>query len=371
MGPGGRTPSLAVRRGRAETAYGLRAGPPLSPTDNGTGRQGWRQLTPSDDQHFASEVRCEVELAGDELRELLGQQDANLRLIEEGLGVRLQPSSGAIIICGEPRATDAAAQVLRGMQAVLQQGRGLSTSDVRYAVRAVQRESAADIKALLAEPVIITQRGNPIRAKTAGQARFVEAANRSSLVFCVGPAGTGKTYLAMALAIAAMKDKQVSRIVLTRPIIEAGERLGFLPGDIMEKVDPYLRPLYDALQDIMGADKLQRQRQRGTIEVVPLAYMRGRTVNDAFIVLDEAQNTTPSQMKMALTRLGLGSRMVVTGDLTQSDLPQDMESGLSHGLRVLHDIREIEICRLTEADIVRHDLVQRIVQAYDAAAAVT
>lgn len=288
-------------------------------------------------------------------------------MIEEGTGAKLRPGSGVITVCGEAGPTQAASQVLRGMQAVLRQGRELATADVRYALRAVQREAGADVAALLAEPIIITQRGTPVRAKTHGQAQFVQAARRSSLVFCVGPAGTGKTYLAMALALAALRDKQISRIVLTRPIIEAGERLGFLPGDILEKVDPYLRPLYDALQDIIGADKLSRHTQRGIIEVVPLAYMRGRTVNDAFLVLDEAQNTLPAQMKMALTRLGLGSRMIVTGDLTQSDLPEEQESGLRHSLRVLRDIKEIEVCRLSKADIVRHDLVQRIVQAYDAA----
>jgi phosphate starvation-inducible PhoH-like protein len=275
--------------------------------------------------------------------------------------------SGQIAVYGEPEAAKAAAHVLCGMQGIVRQGRGLAGSDVRYAVKAARRDASADIAALLAEPVVITQRGAPVRAKTAGQARLVQAAKQSSMVFCVGPAGTGKTYLAMALAIAAMKDKQVGRIVLTRPIIEAGERLGFLPGDMLDKVDPYLRPLYDALQDIIGPDKLARHRTRGTIEVVPLAYMRGRTVNDAFIVLDEAQNTSPAQMKMALTRLGLGSRMVVTGDPTQSDLPKGQESGLTHALRILEPIPEIEVCRLGEADIVRHDLVQRIVQAYDAA----
>ena len=310
---------------------------------------------------------CEIEIAGDELRALLGQQDLYLRMIEEGTGASLRPGDNIVAICGTARQTEAAAQVLRGMQAMVRQGRELATADVRYALRAVEREAGADVAALLAEPVIITQRGAPVRAKTHGQAQFVQGARRSALVFCVGPAGTGKTYLAMALALAALRDKQVSRIVLTRPIIEAGERLGFLPGDILEKVDPYLRPLYDALQDIIGADKLQRHRQRGIIEVVPLAYMRGRTINDGFLVLDEAQNTTPPQMKMALTRLGLGSRMIVTGDMTQSDLPEGQESGLRHSLRILRNIPEIEVCRLTEADIVRHDLVQRIVQAYETA----
>ena len=323
------------------------------------------EQTRATDEAAAASHRVEVE--GDELRELCGQQDAYLRLIEEGLGVRLKPESGQVTIHGEGAASEAAAHVLQGMLGIVRQGRGLSGPDVRYAVKAAKRDASADIAALLAEPVVITQRGAPVRAKTAGQARFVQAAQRSSMVFCVGPAGTGKTYLAMALAIAAMKDKQVSRIVLTRPIIEAGERLGFLPGDMLDKVDPYLRPLYDALQDIIGADKLQRNRLKGTIEVVPLAYMRGRTVNDAFIVLDEAQNTPPSQMKMALTRLGLGSRMVVTGDPTQSDLPQGQEAGLTHALRILDNIPQIAVCRLGEDDIVRHDLVARIVQAYDAA----
>ena len=313
------------------------------------------------------EVSCEVEAAGDELRELVGQQDLYLRMIQEGTGARLKPGGGGLTVCGSDAQTQAAAQVLRGMLAMIRQGRALATADVRYALRAVGREAGTDVAALLAEPIIITQRGTPVRAKTHGQAQFMQAARRRALVFCVGPAGTGKTYLAMALALAALRDKQVSRIVLTRPIVEAGESLGFLPGDILEKVDPYLRPLYDALQDIIGADKLQRHRQRGTIEVVPLAYMRGRTINDGFLVLDEAQNTTPPQMKMALTRLGLGSRMIVTGDMTQSDLPEGQESGLRHSLRLLQEIPEIEVCRLTKADIVRHDLVQRIVEAYEAA----
>lgn len=313
-----------------------------------------------------AQASCDIEVDAEGVRELCGQQDAYLRLIEEGLGVRLKLESGSIAVYGEPAAATAAAHVLCGMQAIVKRGRGLASSDVRYAVKAARRDATADIEALLAEPVVITQRGAPVRAKTAGQARFVQVAQRSNMVFCVGPAGTGKTYLAMALALAAMKDGVVSRIVLTRPIIEAGERLGFLPGDMLDKVDPYLRPLYDALQDIIGPDKLQRHQQRGTIEVVPLAYMRGRTVNDAFIVLDEAQNTTPSQMKMALTRLGLGSRMIITGDPTQSDLPKGLESGLNHALTILRDISDIGICRLGGDDIVRHDLVQQIVQAYDA-----
>jgi len=314
------------------------------------------------------EIFCEIAVSEEELPELLGLQDRFLRMIEAGTGAILQPGNGVIVVRGAQAPAAAAAQILSGLQAIVRQGRHLTAADVRLAVRAVQQDQRADVAALLSEPIIVTHRGAPVCPKTAGQAQFIQAVRRCPLVFCVGPAGTGKTYLAMALALAALRDKKVSRIVLTRPVIEAGERLGFLPGDMLEKMEPYMRPLYDALQDIMGPDKLQQQRQRGTIEIVPLAYMRGRTINDAFLVLDEAQNTTPMQMKMALTRLGLGSQMIVTGDLTQSDLPDHQESGLQHSLRVLSHIKDIAICYLTNADIVRHDLVQQIVEAYEAAA---
>lgn len=216
-------------------------------------------------------------------------------------------------------------------------------------------------------PLIVTHRGRQVRAKTRGQIEYVRAAHNHDLVFCTGPAGTGKTYLAMAMAAAALRQGETSRVILTRPIVEAGEELGFLPGDIMEKVDPYLRPLHDALHDVMGADQFQRYLARGTIEVVPLAYMRGRTLNDAFIVLDEAQNTTPGQMKMALTRMGFGSKMIVTGDTTQTDLPAAIKSGLVHAIEVLGGLPGLAVVRLGREDIVRHDLVQRIVQAYESA----
>ena len=300
-----------------------------------------------------------------ELQPLVGAHDQNLRLIEERLEVEIVPRDEQLLIYGSPEVAGAAEQLLNRLLAVIRQGRGLTDSDVDYALQAVKRDAGEDTEALLSGPIIVTHRGKPIRPRTAGQVEYVQAVAESDVVMCIGPAGTGKTYLAMAMAVSAMREGQVSRIVLTRPLVEAGEALGFLPGDMMDKVDPYLRPLHDALYDIMGADRFHRHLNRGTIEVVPLAYMRGRTINDAFIVLDEAQNTSPVQTKMALTRLGLGSRMIVTGDITQSDLPSGVPSGLIHAIQVLEGVPGIRVCRLTGADIVRHNLVQRIVRAYD------
>jgi phosphate starvation-inducible PhoH-like protein len=232
-------------------------------------------------------------------------------------------------------------------------------------LRQAKRGGEVDVGALLAGQIVVTQRGRPVAPQTPGQREYVRAIQQYDLTFCIGPAGTGKTYLAMAMAVAALRDSRVARIILTRPIVEAGEALGFLPGDIMEKVDPYLRPLQDALHDIMGAERFRRAMERGTIEVIPLAYMRGRTLNDAFIVLDEAQNATPGQVKMALTRLGFGSKMVVTGDPTQVDLPRGQLCGLTHAMQVLEGVQGVARVELTAEDIVRHDLVQRIVAAYD------
>lgn len=272
-------------------------------------------------------------------------------------------------IFGEARATDQAQAVLAHLLAGIQRGQAPTLEEVHFALRQVGTNSLPPSEESDGAPgtLIVTHRGRQVRAKTRGQAEYARAVRTHDLVFCTGPAGTGKTYLAMAMAAAALRQGDTSRVILTRPIVEAGEELGFLPGDIMEKVDPYLRPLHDALHDVMGADQFQRYLTRGTIEVVPLAYMRGRTLNDAFIVLDEAQNTTPGQMKMALTRMGFGSKMIVTGDTTQTDLPAALKSGLLHALEVLEGLPGLAVVRLGREDIVRHDLVQRIVQAYDSA----
>ncbi len=308
-----------------------------------------------------------VRYSGRELETLVGPHDQNLKLIEQELDVQIVPRDDQLQIFGDEQAAQDAEDLLQRLLEIIRRRDTLSDQDLKYALRAVQREAVDDTDALLAEPLLVTPRGKPIRPKTAGQMEYVRAMVQNDVVFCIGPAGTGKTYLAMAMAVRAMKEGSVSRIVLTRPIVEAGEELGFLPGDVMEKVDPYLRPLYDALIDVIGADRLQRHLRRGTIEVVPLAYMRGRTINDAIIVLDEAQNTSIGQTKMALTRVGLGSRMIVTGDITQVDLPASVSSGLAHAIEVLEKVPGIAVCRLTGHDIVRHDLVQQIVEAYDQA----
>ena len=298
---------------------------------------------------------------------LLGAHDANLRAVEDALAVHVQPREGCLEISGESEATLEAQAALAQLLALVRGGHEPTADDLRLALRRATSGGPAAREAFAPEPVIVTHRGHQVRPKTRGQLDYVEAVHTHDMVFCAGPAGTGKTYLAMALAAAALRTGEASRVILTRPIVEAGEELGFLPGDIMEKVDPYLRPLHDALHEVMGADQFQRHLARGTIEVVPLAYMRGRTLNDAFIVLDEAQNTTAGQMKMALTRMGFGSKMVITGDVTQTDLPAPMQSGMLHAMETLRDLPGIAMVALDRADIVRHDLVQRIVLAYDRA----
>ncbi len=298
---------------------------------------------------------------------LLGDHDANLRLIENELDVVIVPRDDRLQIYGDAEQARTAAELLANVVRAIRGGNVPSQHDISCALRTTVDECADAGEALLSEAVMVTHRGKPIRPKTAAQAQYVQALAQSDLTFCIGPAGTGKTFLAMAAASAALKAGVVNRLVLSRPIVEAGESLGFLPGDMLDKVDPYLRPLYDALHDIVGSDRTRRLTEHGTVEVVPLAYMRGRTINDAFMILDEAQNCSPSQMKMFLTRMGFGSRMAVTGDITQSDLPPGQASGLHHALRVLDNVDGVRVCRLSERDIVRHDLVQRIVLAYDAA----
>ena len=297
--------------------------------------------------------------------QLYGKQEENLRALENGLGVRILARGNELLISGEREATERTVALLERLLRLAGTGRELGARDVQYAVEVTRRGEGDSLDGLWQDVVCVTVRGRSIRAKTRGQQRYVEAMRHGALVFCIGPAGTGKTYLAMAMAIAAFKNREVNRIVLTRPAVEAGEKLGFLPGDLQEKVDPYLRPLYDALYDIMGVEAYERHMQRGAIEVAPLAYMRGRTLDDAFVILDEAQNTTPEQMKMFLTRLGFGSRAVVTGDVTQVDLPVERSSGLTHVRSVLADVPGIAFIHLNEDDVVRHPLVQAIIKAYE------
>ena len=297
---------------------------------------------------------------------LFGMNDQNAALLEQECNVSLSIRQGHLVIQGDPTALTLAEQVITQLSDALRQGEVIDRTKIRYAVSLAREGKAELIGESLRQVVAITHRGKQIRCKTLGQQEYVRSIRDHVLTFAAGPAGTGKTYLAMALAVVALKNKEVERIVLTRPAVEAGERLGFLPGDLTQKVDPYLRPLYDALYDFMGVDSYQKLLERGTVEVAPLAYMRGRTLSDSFIILDEAQNTTSEQMKMFLTRIGFGSRCVVTGDLTQTDLPAGKRSGLSEALEILQDIPDIGIVRLTARDVVRHELVQQIVDAYDA-----
>lgn len=297
---------------------------------------------------------------------LFGLNDANVKLVEQECGVTIALHNAVLSVTGEEEDVALAVSVINKLLDMIGHNELVDRARIRYAI-ALARDGKVDmIDEALRSVVAITHRGKQVRCKTLGQQEYVKAIRAHDLTFAVGPAGTGKTYLAMALAVVALKNKEIERIVLTRPAVEAGEKLGFLPGDLSQKVDPYLRPLYDALYDFMGVDSYQKLLERGVVEVAPLAYMRGRTLSDSFVILDEAQNTTSEQMKMFLTRIGFNTKVVVTGDITQTDLPYGKRSGLAEALEILKDIPEIGMVHLTHHDVVRHELVQQIVQAYDA-----
>ena len=299
---------------------------------------------------------------------VFGSFDENIRRIEDALSVTIVNRGTDLKISGDEEAADKAVRTLEGLLALASKGEVIDEQRVRYLITMVQEGNDDQIAQMAKDVVCITAKGKPIKAKTVGQQKYMKAIATNTVTIGVGPAGTGKTYLAVAAAVAAFRERTVNRIILTRPAVEAGERLGFLPGDLQNKVDPYLRPLYDALYDMLGPETFQKYQERGSIEVAPLAYMRGRTLDDSFIILDEAQNTTKEQMKMFLTRLGFGSKIVITGDVTQIDLPDDKVSGLKDAIRVLEGVKDIAICKLTSADVVRHALVQEIINAYEKAA---
>ncbi|MDR1132227.1 MAG: PhoH family protein [Oscillospiraceae bacterium] len=297
---------------------------------------------------------------------VFGSFDRNIRIVEAELSVKVVDRDAELHITGEAENVMLAEKAISGLLSLAARGENIDEQNVRYIITLVREGAESKIGRIAGDVICITSKGKPVKAKTIGQKDYVEAITNNTVTLGIGPAGTGKTYLAVACAVAAFRNKEVNRIILTRPAVEAGERLGFLPGDLQSKVDPYLRPLYDALFDMLGAETYTKYLERGNIEVAPLAYMRGRTLDDSFIILDEAQNTGPEQMKMFLTRLGFGSKAVITGDITQIDLPKDKLSGLKEAMKVLADVADIRICRLTGADVVRHVLVQRIIAAYEA-----
>ncbi|MBA2873525.1 PhoH family protein [Thermaerobacillus caldiproteolyticus] len=298
---------------------------------------------------------------------LFGIHDVHLKRMEQELGVSIVTRGELVSVSGSPEHVQLVEDVLRHLLVVIRKGIAISERDVMYAIQMAKNGTLEYFIELYEEEITKNAKGKPIRVKTLGQRQYVTAIKKHDLVFGIGPAGTGKTYLAVVMAVNALKGGHVKRIILTRPAVEAGESLGFLPGDLKEKVDPYLRPLYDALHDVLGAEHTQRLVERGTIEIAPLAYMRGRTLEDAFVILDEAQNTTPAQMKMFLTRLGFGSKMVITGDISQVDLPKGVKSGLAVAKEILPAIGDISFVFLEQTDVVRHPLVAKIIQAYDQA----
>ena len=296
---------------------------------------------------------------------VFGIREENMPIFREELGVEIYAHGDDVTITGEADKVALAVETLERLGEIVLRGETVDRTRIRYAIGLAAEGKADRIGEIMRDVIAITYRGRQVKCKTLGQKTYVDAIRKNTCTFAVGPAGTGKTYLAIAMAVVALKNKEIEKIILTRPAVEAGEKLGFLPGDLAQKVDPYLRPLYDALHEMMGVDAYQRLLERGAVEVAPLAYMRGRTLNDAFIILDEAQNTTSEQMKMFLTRMGMGSKMIITGDVTQIDLPMGKKSGLVEALEVLKDVPDIGIAQLTHRDVVRHELVQAIVKAYE------
>ena len=311
-------------------------------------------------------TELEIELDSlDKLHTVFGVFDSNITILQKEYGVSIFSRDGKIKITGQEDRAECAKKAILGLVELIDKGEAITDQSVRYVINLVNEGAESQVAEIGGDTICVTFTGKPIKAKTLGQKRYIDCIRNNTIVFGVGPAGTGKTYLAVAQAVRAFKSHEVNRIILTRPAVEAGEKLGFLPGDLQNKVDPYLRPLYDALFDMMGAESYQRNLERNIIEVAPLAYMRGRTLDDSFIILDEAQNTTPEQMKMFLTRLGFNSRMVITGDVTQIDLPDSKRSGLVEAIKILKNVDDIGIVRFSEKDVVRHKLVQDIVKAYE------
>lgn len=312
-----------------------------------------------------SEISIKMDMPSEYMQKIFGMQDAYVKKLERDFRVTVVDRNGSVVITGEENAVRKVHNILNELTEIARRGNEIEEQSVDYAITMGMEEQENVLTEIDGDVICHTINGKPIKPKTLGQKQYVDAIRNNMIVFGLGPAGTGKTYLAMAMAITAFKNDEVSRIILTRPAIEAGEKLGFLPGDLQSKVDPYLRPLYDALYQIMGAESFAKNMEKGLIEVAPLAYMRGRTLDNAYIILDEAQNTTPAQMKMFLTRIGFGSKVVVTGDSSQKDLPAGTRSGLDVAERVLGKIEDIAFCNLTSKDVVRHPLVQKIVKAYD------
>ncbi|SDY51933.1 phosphate starvation-inducible protein PhoH [Evansella caseinilytica] len=316
-----------------------------------------------------TEMKQTVQLAiqnANEVQALFGPNDRHLKRLEEAFDTAIMTRGEEVTITGTKETISKIEDILGMLLQLIRKGTSVQERDVVYAVQLAERNMLHELPQLFEDKITVSAKGKPILAKTLGQRHYITAIRRRDIVFGIGPAGTGKTYLAVVMAVHALKEGQMKRIILTRPAVEAGESLGFLPGDLKEKVDPYLRPLYDALHDVLGVEQTARLMERGTIEVAPLAYMRGRTLDDSFVILDEAQNTTPEQIKMFLTRLGFGSKMVVTGDLTQIDLPKGKISGLNAALKILKNVDGVQFIHLESADVVRHTLVKRIIDAYRA-----